>query len=185
MVSVAVHSYSFIIIIAYITLLPVIAGFIERRMREENLTYPKIDSDEVKKKNKSLHKKLDVCGKPRTVLVTKNEVQFSFNGELNVEAQTVKGLEKLNVQKEKKRRKKNKKKQLKEDHLENKGSSLELCKSQSTTSISVIKERGLFRKKLLILDINGLLADILCPAPKDHTPDIKIAGRAGDNSCLN
>lgn len=147
-------------------------------MREENLNYPKIDSDEVKKKNKSVHKKLDVCGKPRTVLVTKNEVQSSFNGESNIEAETVKSLEKVNVQKEKKRRKKYKKKQLKEDHLENKGSSLELCKSRSTTSISVIKERRLFRKKLLILDINGLLADILRPAPKDHAADIKIAGRA-------
>lgn len=34
------------------------------------------------------------------------------------------------------------------------------------------------RKKLLILDINGLLADIVSPPPKDHKADTKIARRA-------
>ncbi|GMH15128.1 hypothetical protein Nepgr_016969 [Nepenthes gracilis] len=34
------------------------------------------------------------------------------------------------------------------------------------------------RKKLLILDINGLLADIVYPPPKGYKADIKIAGRA-------
>ncbi|GAB2296923.1 hypothetical protein Dimus_031025 [Dionaea muscipula] len=34
------------------------------------------------------------------------------------------------------------------------------------------------RKKLLILDINGLLADIVYPAPKGYKADTKIAGRA-------
>ncbi|EXB38122.1 hypothetical protein L484_021044 [Morus notabilis] len=37
------------------------------------------------------------------------------------------------------------------------------------------------RKKLLILDINGLLADIVSPPPKDHKADTKIARRAGKN----
>ncbi|XP_048139845.1 uncharacterized protein LOC115727752 [Rhodamnia argentea] len=34
------------------------------------------------------------------------------------------------------------------------------------------------RRKLLILDINGLLADIVSPPPKDYKADIKIARRA-------
>lgn len=34
------------------------------------------------------------------------------------------------------------------------------------------------KKKLLILDINGLLADIVYPAPKGYKADTKIAGRA-------
>lgn len=34
------------------------------------------------------------------------------------------------------------------------------------------------RKKLLILDINGLLADIVSPPPKEHKADTKIARRA-------
>lgn len=37
------------------------------------------------------------------------------------------------------------------------------------------------RKKLLILDINGLLADIVSPPPKEHKADTKIARRAGKN----
>lgn len=36
------------------------------------------------------------------------------------------------------------------------------------------------RRKLLILDINGLLADIVSPPPKDHKADVNIARRAGD-----
>ena len=35
------------------------------------------------------------------------------------------------------------------------------------------------RKKLLILDINGLLADIVSPPPKEHKADTTIARRAG------
>ncbi|XP_057969742.1 uncharacterized protein LOC131158842 isoform X2 [Malania oleifera] len=34
------------------------------------------------------------------------------------------------------------------------------------------------RRKLLVLDVNGLLADIVSPAPKDYKADIKIAKRA-------
>ncbi|KAL4652834.1 hypothetical protein ACB092_01G260300 [Castanea dentata] len=37
---------------------------------------------------------------------------------------------------------------------------------------------GHLRKKLLILDINGVLADIVQPAPKNCKPDFKFAGRA-------
>ncbi|KAK9272911.1 hypothetical protein L1049_003290 [Liquidambar formosana] len=37
---------------------------------------------------------------------------------------------------------------------------------------------GRLRKKLLILDVNGLLADIVSPPPKDYKADIKIARRA-------
>lgn len=39
------------------------------------------------------------------------------------------------------------------------------------------------RKKLLILDINGLLADIVSPPPKEYKADTKIARRASEN-CL-
>ncbi|XP_047941200.1 uncharacterized protein LOC125188417 isoform X1 [Salvia hispanica] len=34
------------------------------------------------------------------------------------------------------------------------------------------------RKKLIVLDINGLLADVVFPAPKHYKADIKILGRA-------
>lgn len=37
------------------------------------------------------------------------------------------------------------------------------------------------RKKLLILDINGVLVDIVSPPPKDRKADINIARRAGEN----
>lgn len=40
---------------------------------------------------------------------------------------------------------------------------------------------GSRRKKLLILDINGLLADIVSPPPREYKADIKIARRAGEN----
>lgn len=36
------------------------------------------------------------------------------------------------------------------------------------------------RRKLLVLDINGLLADIVMPAPKDRKSDIRILGRASE-----
>lgn len=42
----------------------------------------------------------------------------------------------------------------------------------------------LHRRKLLILDINGLLADIVSPPPKDYKADIKFARRAGDSVTL-
>lgn len=35
------------------------------------------------------------------------------------------------------------------------------------------------RRKLLVLDINGLLADVVFPAPKDRKGDIRFYGRAG------
>lgn len=37
------------------------------------------------------------------------------------------------------------------------------------------------RKKLLILDINGVLVDIVSPLPKERKADINIARRAGGN----
>ncbi|XP_057739601.1 uncharacterized protein LOC130956573 [Arachis stenosperma] len=37
---------------------------------------------------------------------------------------------------------------------------------------------GCLKKKLLILDINGLLADVVSPRPKDHKADRIVAGRA-------
>lgn len=36
------------------------------------------------------------------------------------------------------------------------------------------------RKKLLVLDLNGLLADIVSPPPKDYKADKKIARHAGE-----
>lgn len=42
---------------------------------------------------------------------------------------------------------------------------------------------SLLRKKLLILDVNGLLADIVSPPPKEYRPETKIARRASE-SCL-
>ncbi|XP_030452184.1 uncharacterized protein LOC115674019 isoform X2 [Syzygium oleosum] len=43
---------------------------------------------------------------------------------------------------------------------------------------SPARPRFLHRRKLLILDINGLLADIVSPPPKDYKADINIARRA-------
>lgn len=37
------------------------------------------------------------------------------------------------------------------------------------------------RKKLLILDINGVLVDIVSPPPKERKADINIARRAGEH----
>lgn len=37
------------------------------------------------------------------------------------------------------------------------------------------------RRKLLVLDINGLLADVVYPAPKDRQGDIRFYGRAGQD----
>ncbi|MED6220924.1 hypothetical protein PIB30_049474 [Stylosanthes scabra] len=37
---------------------------------------------------------------------------------------------------------------------------------------------GCLKKKLLILDINGLLVDIVSPRPKDHKADRNVGGRA-------
>lgn len=36
------------------------------------------------------------------------------------------------------------------------------------------------RRKLLVLDVNGLLADIVMPAPKDSVADAQIWGRVGE-----
>ncbi|MED6180133.1 hypothetical protein PIB30_007289 [Stylosanthes scabra] len=51
--------------------------------------------------------------------------------------------------------------------------SLELSR-MSLTGVQV----GCLKKKLLILDINGLLADIVSPRPKDHKADRNVGGRA-------
>lgn len=40
------------------------------------------------------------------------------------------------------------------------------------------------KKRLLVLDINGLLADIVLPRPSGHEPDEIVAGRAGENKLL-
>ncbi|XVF58445.1 hypothetical protein PTKIN_Ptkin07bG0067500 [Pterospermum kingtungense] len=46
-------------------------------------------------------------------------------------------------------------------------------------SIAIIKPPvSQFRNKLLVLDLNGLLADIICPPPMNYTADAYIAGRA-------
>lgn len=34
------------------------------------------------------------------------------------------------------------------------------------------------KRKLIVLDLNGLLANIIMPAPKDHKEDIRLLGRA-------
>lgn len=40
---------------------------------------------------------------------------------------------------------------------------------------------GSSRKKLLVLDVNGLLADFICYVPYGYKPDIIIGQKAGDN----
>ncbi|XP_057447725.1 uncharacterized protein LOC130739449 isoform X2 [Lotus japonicus] len=51
--------------------------------------------------------------------------------------------------------------------------------SSETLGISLVRTQvGSLKKKLLVLDINGLLADIVSPRPKDHKADATIAGRA-------
>lgn len=52
-------------------------------------------------------------------------------------------------------------------------------KNSEISHISLLRAPvGHLRKKLLILDINGVLADIVQPAPKNCEPDFKFAGRA-------
>uniref|UniRef100_A0A2N9IN16 FCP1 homology domain-containing protein n=1 Tax=Fagus sylvatica TaxID=28930 RepID=A0A2N9IN16_FAGSY len=52
-------------------------------------------------------------------------------------------------------------------------------KSSKLSHISLVRAPvGHLRKKLLILDLNGLLADIVQPAPKNYKPDFKFAERA-------
>lgn len=53
------------------------------------------------------------------------------------------------------------------------------------TSHPLILRPPVARKKLLIMDLNGLLADIVSNPPKGCKPDIKIMRRAGENCCLN
>ncbi|CAA2980942.1 Hypothetical predicted protein [Olea europaea subsp. europaea] len=55
---------------------------------------------------------------------------------------------------------------LKEDHLSN----------DSFLGIAPVAS---VRRKLLVLDVNGLLADIVMPAPKDSVADTRLLGRAG------
>ncbi|XP_030953326.1 uncharacterized protein LOC115976278 isoform X6 [Quercus lobata] len=51
-------------------------------------------------------------------------------------------------------------------------------KNSEISHISLLRAPvGHLRKKLLILDINGVLADIVLPAPKNCKPDFKFAGR--------
>ena len=51
--------------------------------------------------------------------------------------------------------------------------------SQEVFQISLIKTPIIhFKKKLLVLDVNGLLVDIVSPPPKDKEADARIAGRA-------
>lgn len=45
----------------------------------------------------------------------------------------------------------------------------------------VIVPRAFSRKKLLILDVNGVLADVVSPPPKDRKGDINILRRASEN----
>lgn len=52
----------------------------------------------------------------------------------------------------------------------------------SSTPSILRNSLGFFRKKLLILDINGLLADIVSPLPKEHKADINIARQASKNN---
>ena len=40
---------------------------------------------------------------------------------------------------------------------------------------------GCSRKKLLVLDVNGLLADFICYVPYGYKPDLVIGQKAGDN----
>lgn len=60
-------------------------------------------------------------------------------------------------------------------------------KEDSLFTISLSSQLGApifhLRKKLLVLDLNGLLADIVSPPPKDYKADINIARRAGENWC--
>lgn len=53
--------------------------------------------------------------------------------------------------------------------------------SSKISHISLVRAHvGHLKKKLLILDINGLLADIIRPPPKKYKSDINIAGRASE-----
>lgn len=45
----------------------------------------------------------------------------------------------------------------------------------------VIVPRAFSRRKLLILDVNGVLADVVSPPPKDRKGDINILRRASEN----
>lgn len=66
------------------------------------------------------------------------------------------------------------------------------CSEEIVTKLSVDDEKqekvislcissiGCSRKKLLVLDINGLLADIVSPPPKNVTRDTTISRKAGE-----
>lgn len=55
------------------------------------------------------------------------------------------------------------------------------CLSESSLSLVATSPITLLRKKLIVLDINGLLADVVFPIPKDYEATATIAGRAGEN----
>lgn len=74
------------------------------------------------------------------------------------------------------------------DSLASMVSNLSLCDERSYTGMSRASFSRLPyvrpRKKLLVLDINGLLADIVSPPPKEHKADTKISRRAGQSLFL-
>ncbi|KAF7803091.1 ubiquitin-like domain-containing CTD phosphatase 1 [Senna tora] len=57
----------------------------------------------------------------------------------------------------------------------------EVDKSSGVSRISSVGTTSVLRplkNKLLVLDVNGLLVDLVCPRPKDHKADTVITGRA-------
>ncbi|KAF2313678.1 hypothetical protein GH714_012677 [Hevea brasiliensis] len=50
--------------------------------------------------------------------------------------------------------------------------------SESLASLSIRPPARRLKKKLLVLDLNGLLVDIVSSSPKNFKPDIRIRGRA-------
>jgi len=55
-----------------------------------------------------------------------------------------------------------------------------LCISSVQISIGCLR-----KKKLIVLDLNGLLADIVSPPPKQVKPDATIARKAGEKQLFH
>ncbi|XP_057768600.1 uncharacterized protein LOC130988697 isoform X2 [Salvia miltiorrhiza] len=107
-----------------------------------------------------------------TIENPKDQDEFQIIDQAKVDSGPTQNLAEGNVTvKRKKRRKKNKKAK---GHAEGR-SAIPCLKMAPIVS---------FSKKLIVLDINGLLADVVFPAPKHYTGDIKVFGRAGDPSVM-
>ncbi|XP_021691565.1 uncharacterized protein LOC110672940 isoform X2 [Hevea brasiliensis] len=63
-------------------------------------------------------------------------------------------------------------------HISLVSSDKENALSESLASLSIRPPARRLKKKLLVLDLNGLLVDIVSSSPKNFKPDIRIRGRA-------